>query len=158
MRTGIVREAAGETAYACGRWAEALAEFRAAKRMTGRGIYAPMMADCERALRRPEKAIEYDKPDVRANLDEVGNVELSIVVAGARRDMRQYEAALQLLETEPLNSKGRAEWLARLRYAYADTLLMAGRREDAIAWFHRVVAVDGNELTDADERLAELEK
>ena len=46
--------------------------------------------------------------------------------------------------------------MARLRYAYADTLLAAGRREDAVEWFHRAVAVDGNEATDAEERLAEL--
>ncbi|RZJ38636.1 MAG: tetratricopeptide repeat protein, partial [Brevundimonas sp.] len=51
MRVGLVREATGETAYACGNWAEALAEFRAAKRMTGRHSYAPMMADAERALK-----------------------------------------------------------------------------------------------------------
>jgi len=54
-RTGLVREACGETAYACGKWAEALSEFRAARRMTGGYIYAPMMADCERALKRPEQ-------------------------------------------------------------------------------------------------------
>ena len=63
---------------------------------------------------------------------------------------------LRLLETEPLHSKSRAEWVARLRYAYADALLDAGRREDAIEWFHRVVAVDGNKATDAEERLATL--
>ena len=70
MRVGLVREATGETAYACGNWAEALSEFRAAKRMTGRLIYAPMMADAERALKRPEKALEYDKSDIRSQLDE----------------------------------------------------------------------------------------
>src|SRR5215207_9666498 len=47
-RTGLVREACGETAYAAGKFAEALSEFRAAKRMTGGYLYAPMMADCER--------------------------------------------------------------------------------------------------------------
>lgn len=156
MRTGIVREAVGETAYASGKWAEALSEFRAAKRMTGRSLYAPMMADCERALKRPEKALAYDTPDVRAQLDEAGNVELTIVVAGARRDLGQVEAALQLLETEPLSTRGRADWVARLRYAYADTLLAAGRRDEAVEWFHRTVAVDGNKFTDAEERLAQL--
>lgn len=156
LRTGLVREAVGETAYACGNWAEALSEFRAAKRMTGRGIYAPMMADCERALKRPEKALDYDEAKVRAGLDEAGNAELTIVLAGARRDLGQVEAALQLLETEPLGSRSRADWVARLRYAYADTLLAAGRRADAIEWFHRTVAVDGNKLTDAEDRIASL--
>jgi tetratricopeptide (TPR) repeat protein len=115
-----------------------------------------MMADCERALKRPQKAIEYDTPAVRAHLDDAGQVELSIVVAGARRDQGQYDAAIRLLETEPLHTKGRGEWVPRLRYAYADALLDAGRREEAIEWFHRTVAVDGNQATDAVERLAEL--
>jgi len=157
MRVGLVREATGETAYACGNWAESLSEFRAAKRMTGRQIYAPMMADAERALKRPEKALEFDRPEIRAALDEAGNVELSIVVAGARRDLGQVDAALQILETEPLNTKGRADWVTRLRYAYADTLLAAGRKAEAITWFHRVAGTDAHEATDVLQRLAELE-
>ncbi|WP_396046580.1 hypothetical protein [Aeromicrobium sp. UC242_57] len=63
-RTGLVREACGETAYAAGKWAEALSEFRAARRMSGNYLYAPMMADCERALKRPAKALEYDTPEI----------------------------------------------------------------------------------------------
>ncbi|SKB08584.1 tetratricopeptide repeat protein [Aeromicrobium choanae] len=157
MRVGLVREATGETAYACGNWAEALSEFRAAKRMTGRQVYAPMMADAERALKRPEKALEYDKAEIRSHLDEAGNTELSIVVAGARRDLGQVDAALQILESEPLTTKGRADWVTRLRYAYADTLLAAGRKDEAITWFHRVAGTDGNGLTDVEERLAALE-
>ncbi len=155
-RNGLIREACGETAYAAGKFAEALSEFRAARRMNGQQHYVPMMADCERALGRPEKAIGYDTAEMRSRLDDAGQIELSIVVAGARRDLGQVEAAIRLLETEPLHSKSRADWVARLRYAYADALLDAGRREDAVEWFHRVVAVDGNNLTDADERLAEL--
>lgn len=156
-RTGLVREACGETAYACGKFAEALSEFRAARRMNGSYLYSPMMADCERALKRPEKAIAYDTSAVRSHLDDSGQIELSIVVAGARRDQGQFEAAIRLLETEPLHTKGRGDWVPRLRYAYADALLDAGRRAEAIEWFHRVVAVDGNSMTDAVERLADLE-
>jgi tetratricopeptide (TPR) repeat protein len=156
-RNGLIREACGETAYAAGKFAEALSELRAARRMNGEQHHAPMMADCERALGRPEKALGYDTPEIRAKLDEAGQIELSIVIAGARRDLGQVEAAVRLLETEPLHSKSRADWVARLRYAYADTLLDAGRREEAIEWFHRVVAVDGNHATDAEERLAALE-
>jgi tetratricopeptide (TPR) repeat protein len=155
-RTGLVREACGETAYACGKWAEALSEFRAARRMTGSYMYAPMMADCERALKRPDKAIAYDTTEIRSQLDDAGQIELSIVIAGARRDQKQYDAAIRLLETEPLHTKGRGEWVPRLRYAYADTLLAAGRTDEAIEWFHRTIAVDGNKTTDAEQRLAEL--
>ena len=48
--------------------------------------------------------------------------------------------------------------MVRLRYAYADTLLAAGRETDALAWFHRTQAIDGEQLTDAGERADELEQ
>jgi hypothetical protein len=47
--------------------------------------------------------------------------------------------------------------VARLRYVYADTLAEAGRAADALEWFHRTEAVDGEGLTDAAERAATLE-
>jgi tetratricopeptide (TPR) repeat protein len=156
QRSAVIREAVGETAYAAGKFAEALAELRTARRLSGRQDYAPMMADCERALGRPEKALEYDTPKVREGLEQPGSVELSIVMAGARRDLGQVSAALHLLESEPLHSSAREDWVARLRYAYADTLLAADRREEAVEWFHRTIAVDGNDVTDAEARLAEL--
>lgn len=156
-RVATVREAVGETAYATERYAEALSELRAAKRLNGASYYVPMMADCERALKRPERAIKMDTAEVRAKLEVDAQVELSIVVAGARRDLGQAEAAVQLLETESLHTKSRADWVVRLRYAYADALLDAERRAEAVEWFHRTVAVDGNTITDAEERLTELD-
>lgn len=156
-RVATVREACGETAYAAGKYAEALAELRAAKRMNGAASYVPMMADCERALGRPERALELDTPKTRERLDTSGTAELAIVVAGARRDLGQPEAARRLLEREQLSSNSRELWVARLRYAYADVLLELGQRDEAIEWFHRTVAVDGNEDTDAVDRLSELE-
>jgi predicted negative regulator of RcsB-dependent stress response len=156
-RTGIVREACGETAYAAGKWAEALSEFRAARRMNGSYAYTPMMADCERALGRPDKALTYDTPENRSHLDDAGNIELTIVIAGARRDRGQTDAALHLLETEPLHTKGRHDWVPRLRYAYADTLHAAGRTPEAIEWFHRTIATDPHHTTDAHQRLTQLD-
>jgi len=156
QRVAVIREAVGETAYAAGKFAEALTELRTARRLSGRQDYVPMMADCERALGRPEKALGYDTAAAREALDQSGSIELSIVIAGARRDMGQLAAALHILENEPLHSPVREDWVARLRYAYADALLAAERREEAVEWFHRTLAVDGNEVTDAQARLAEL--
>jgi hypothetical protein len=71
-RVGAVREAAGIAAYVTGRYAEALAELRAARRMSGDQSTLPMMADCERGLGRPAKALELaGSPDV-AKLDAAG--------------------------------------------------------------------------------------
>jgi hypothetical protein len=83
---------------------------------------------------------------------------MTIVEAGARRDLGQLDAALRTLEMAPLLSKSRDPWVVRLRYAYADTLLAADRASDALEWFHRTEAIDGDEITDAEERVAELER
>jgi tetratricopeptide (TPR) repeat protein len=156
-RIAVVREACGEAAYAAGEYAVALSELRAAKRMSGAAAYLPMMADCERALGRPDRALSMARSPAVATLEADQKAEMTIVEAGARRDLGDVEAALRTLENSPLRSRSRAEWVVRLRYAYADALIAAGRVDDATAWFHRAAAIDGDEVTDAAERAAELE-
>lgn len=156
-RIAVVREACGEAAYAAGEYAEALSELRAARRMNGSSDYLPVMADCERALGRPEKALALAHNPAVENLSPELRAEMTIVEAGARRDLGEVDAALRTLENAPLRSRTRADWVVRLRYAYADTLLAAGRTEDALEWFHRTVGIDAEEITDAAERAAELE-
>ena len=157
-RLAVVREAVGEAAYAAGEYTEALAELRAAKRMNGVQDYVAMMADCERALGRPDRALALVRNAPKEKLSHALLAELTIVEAGARRDRGEVDAALRTLETSHINSKSREPWVARLRYAYADTLVEAGRPTDALAWFHRTEAVDTESITDAAERAAELEK
>ncbi|MFL6137579.1 MAG: hypothetical protein ACJ74O_07235 [Frankiaceae bacterium] len=155
-RVAAVREAAGLTAYAAGRYAEALTELRAARRLADNPDVLPVMADCERGLGRPERALALlDHADAR-RLDRAGRVELLIVAAGARRDLGQPDAAVLTLEVPELHSGEAAEWTERLWYAYADALLAAGRRDEAIGWFEAVAAVDEDELTDAAERVEQL--
>lgn len=157
-RLAVVREAVGEAAYAAGEYTEALAELRAAKRMNGVQDYVAMMADCERALGRPDRALALVRNAPKEKLSHALLAELTIVEAGARRDRGELDAALRTLETSHINSKAREPWVARLRYAYADTLLEAGRPTDALTWFHRTEAVDGEGITDAADRAADLEK
>jgi tetratricopeptide (TPR) repeat protein len=156
-RIAVVREACGEAAYAAGEYADALSELRAAKRMNGSQEYLPVMADCERALGRPDRALALARNPAVANLSPALKAEMTIVEAGARRDLGEFDAALRTLENAPLRSRSREDWVVRLRYAYADSLLAAGRTEDAVEWFHRTVAVDGDQITDAAERAEELE-
>jgi tetratricopeptide (TPR) repeat protein len=158
QRLAVVREAVGEAAYAAGEYAEALAELRAAKRMNGAHDYVAIMADCERALGRPDKALTLLRNAPRQNFSAALTAETVIVEAGARRDRNEFDAALRILEQSPLNSRARAPWVARLRYAYADTLAAAGRTADALEWFHRTEAVDAEEITDAGARAAEIER
>ncbi|MGN6250232.1 MAG: hypothetical protein ACTHNS_00290 [Marmoricola sp.] len=157
-RLAVVREAVGEAAYGAGEFAEALQELRAARRMNGSPAYVAMMADCERALGRPDRALTLLRETARDGFASDQQAELVIVEAGARRDRGEIEAALRTLEHAPLESKARQPWVARLRYVYADTLLEAGREEDALAWFHRADAADGLGTTDAAARAAEVER
>ncbi len=157
-RIAVVREAVGEAAYAAGHYAEALAELRAAKRMNGATEYLPMMADCHRALGHPEQSLKLAKSPSVANFVPEAKAEMTLVEAGARRDMGQLDAALRTLELAPLTSNARAVWVVRLRYAYADTLEAAGREADALAWFHRTHAIDSEQVTDAAERADALER
>lgn len=156
-RVAAVREAAGFAAYAVAKYAEALAEFRAARRMTGSTDLWPVMADCERGLGRPERALAMaGEPEVQ-KLDRAGQVEMRLVVAGARRDMGQIEAAVVTLQSSELASSAIHPWTARLRYAYADALLAAEREDEAREWFAKALEADQGGTTDASDRLAELD-
>ncbi|MET9513494.1 hypothetical protein ABZX62_34480 [Streptomyces flavidovirens] len=156
-RVAAVREAAGFAAYATQRYTEALAEFRAARRMTGSVELWPVMADCERGLGRPERAMAMaGEPEVQ-KLDKAGQVEMRMVAAGARRDMGQIDAAIVTLQGPELASNSVQPWTARLRYAYADALLTAGREAEAREWFAKAIEADKDGLTDASDRLAQLD-
>ena len=156
-RVGIIREAAAEAAYNAGHFAEALIEFRAARRMRGIKEYWPLMADCERACGRPMKAIEMAGDPLVKNLDHASRVEMRIVAAGARMDMGNLDAALATLQCPDLTVTSVEPWSARIRYAYADVLEQMDRREEALEWFHRAAAVDADMLTDSDQRIRKLE-
>ena len=154
-RIAVVRETVGLVAYRAGEWAEAISELRAARRMSGGPGQLPVMADCERALGHPEKAIELSRSAEAAELDPSSAAELTIVVAGARADMGQLDAALANLESA-VRTSDVEPYTARLFYAYADLLLQADRRDEAIEYFMKAADLDVEEETDAGERLTEL--
>jgi tetratricopeptide (TPR) repeat protein len=154
-RIAVVREAVGIAAYHAGEWQIAIAEIRTYHRMTGKQTHLAILADCERAMGRPERAVDiYRSVDQKA-LDSAEAVELLIVAAGARRDMEQKDAAVAMLQIRELTAD--APWAARLRYAYADALLEVGRRDEAREWFSRALEVDPDGDTDAAERLLDLD-
>jgi tetratricopeptide (TPR) repeat protein len=156
-RVGIVRETTGIAAYRAGRWAEALAELRAARRLTGRTSYLPMLADSERALGRIDRALGVIAESAKFTLDRATEVELRIVESGIRRDQGLAEAAVVVLQVPELKERRMRPWSARLFYAYADALLDVGRTEQAREWFARAAAADRDEETDAAERFDELD-
>jgi tetratricopeptide (TPR) repeat protein len=156
-RVGVVRETAAIAAYQAGDWTTALAEFRAARRLTGRSSYLPLMADCERALGRLDRALDIvTGPDARS-ADHHTQIELRIVESGIRRDQGLPDAAVVALQGPELTSDRIRPEYARLYYAYADALLHAGREDEARVWFGRAASADTDDETDAAERYEELD-
>ena len=155
-RIAVVREAVGVAAYHCGDWAQALSEFRAARRMGSKSQLLPLIADCERGVGRPERAIELARSAEAAELGGDDADEMRIVAAGARADLGQLDQALALLSS-PLPDPARTgTTAARLFYAYAETLLALGRGDDALQWFIHAAAADLDGVTDAEDRVSEL--
>ena len=155
-RVAAVREAAGVTAYLDGDYAEAIAELRAVRRMTGSQAYVPMMADCERGLGRPKRALELLKEVDQRGLDIETRVECALVAAGARADLGQAEAGLVLLQAPDLKVLPAGSPRARLEYAYADLLSQTGRSDESLEWLVKSAESDIEGVTDAGERLEEL--
>jgi tetratricopeptide (TPR) repeat protein len=156
-RIGVVREGMGIAAYRAGHWAEALAELRAARRLTGRDEYLPLMADSERALGRLDRALDLVRSDEARRLPRAAKIELRIVESGIRRDQGMADAAVLALQVPELSDGRLRPWSARLFYAYGDALLAARRPEEARDAFSRAVVADENEETDALSRLDELD-
>jgi tetratricopeptide (TPR) repeat protein len=156
-RVAVVRETVGVAAYHAGLWAEALSELRAARRMSGSSHQLPLMADAERGLGRPERALELAGSPEAASLSTAERVEMAIVVSGARRDLGQTDAAVVALQIPELTAAATHAFTPRLRYAYADALLEAGRRDEALRWFALAADSDQDGETDAEDRLTDLQ-
>ena len=156
-RIGVVREVTGVAAYRAGRWADALAELRAARRLNGNGEYLPLIADSERALGRLDRALELVHSDEAKRLPRAAQIELRIVESGIRRDQGLADAAVLALQVPELTDGRVRPWSARLFYAYGDALLAAGRPEEAREAFSRAVIADEDEETDALSRLDALD-
>jgi tetratricopeptide (TPR) repeat protein len=156
-RVGVVRETCAIAAYQAGDWAAALAEFRAARRLTGRDSYLPLMADCERALGRLDRALDLvTSPEAKA-ADRETRLELRIVESGIRKDQGLLDAAVVALQGPELTASRIRPEHARLYYAYADALLATGRDDEAREWFGRAASADVDDETDAAERFEELD-
>ena len=155
-RIAAVREAVGIAAYQCGDWAQAIAELRAARRMGSKSPLLPLIADCERGLGRPERALELARGPEAAKLTGDEADEMRIVTAGARADLGQLEQALTVLSTPQLDPTRTGTIAARLFYAYAETLLALDRAAEALQWFLHAAEADVEGFTDAEDRVSEL--
>ncbi|MFC3298853.1 Uncharacterised protein [Arthrobacter agilis] len=141
-RLAAVREAVGVTAYAAGHYGEALREFRTFRRISGSNVHLPVMADCERGLGRPDRALDLARSEEAETLDAAGKAELAMVVSGARADLGQVEAAVSALEIPQLDLHRAFSFSPRLFRAYADALDAAGRSTESDTWRRQAAVAD----------------
>ncbi|MDT0196272.1 hypothetical protein Q9R30_12990 [Arthrobacter sp. AB6] len=141
-RLAAVREAVGLTAYAAGHYGEALREFRTYRRISGSNVHLPVMADCERGLGRPDRALDVARSEEAQDLDAPGKAELAIVAAGARTDLGQLDAAVAELEIPQLDINRAFSYSPRLFRAYADALAGVGRDAEAEKWRKQAVVAE----------------
>jgi tetratricopeptide (TPR) repeat protein len=141
-RLAAVREAVGLTAYAAGHYGEALREFRTYRRISGSNVHLPVMADCERGLGRPDRALDVVRSEEAQDLDAPGKVELAIVASGARTDLGQLDAAVAELEIQQLDINRAFSYSPRLFRAYADALAAVGRTTEAGKWQKQAVVAE----------------
>lgn len=156
-RVPAAREALGMVAYSMGDFARALSEFRTVKRLSGSSHLLPLMVDCERGLGRYERALDLAGAPEVGSLAIEDRVELAIVVSGIRRDLGQLDAAAVALQIPAARLARRQPWAARLFYAQAEVELARGDTESARRLFSLALDADQDLMTDAGDRLAELD-
>lgn len=154
-RFPLVREIVGVAQYVNGNWQEALNDFRAVKRMAIADHLVPLMADCERGLGRPAKAIAFLAEN--RHLTGVDRIEAAIVEAGARSDLEQNDAALVALKIPALTGFPADQTAyARLCFAYAGTLAKLNQVSEALNWYRKADSADPG-ATDAAQFLTDAQ-
>lgn len=152
-RSATVRELLGLAHYQLGRFREAVRELAAYRRMSGRHDQDHLIADAERGLGRPEKALQTINEIPLAELDEEARVEVRVVGAGALADLGRHDEAVALLQRGPVRPREVEPHHLRLWYALADALESAGRRRDARGWWDQIYAEDPEFFDVARRRL-----
>lgn len=132
-RIDFARETLAFVAYRQGDYKLALREFRTAFRMNGFLDYLPFIADCERGMGEPKKAIETAMSDDAKYLRGESKAEMFLVYAGALGDLELWDKAIEIVHT-----LGRSKGLAgeyRMRAVQAEQYFFeqAGRSDEAVA-------------------------
>lgn len=130
-RIDLARETLALIAYRQGNYRLAVREFRTAMRMNGFPDYMPFIADCERGLGNPEKAIEIAKSPEASRLTGESKAEMLLVYAGALADLQKWNNAIGVADML-LRAKGMpGEYRMRAAQAEQYFLEQAGRTKDA---------------------------
>jgi tetratricopeptide (TPR) repeat protein len=152
-RSITVRELLGLAYYHLGKFRDAVRELGAYRRLSGEHDQDPPFADAERALGRPDKAVEILSALPRDEVSEEVLVEALVVLAGALRDLGRADEAVRALEGGPVRPVEVLPHHLRLWYALADALEDADRRREARSWWDAIYAEDPEFFDVASRRL-----
>ena len=141
-RVDIARETLGFIAYRQGEYALAERELRTAMRMNGELDYLPFIADCERGLGNPDKAIEVALSEEATHLKGEPKFELMLVFAGAYADKDNFDQALKIVRTLKRVKNLPGEYRMRALQAEQNFLDLAGQVEESEALDDQVAALE----------------
>ena len=149
-RVDFARETYALVAYRVGEYETALREFRTAYRMNRYPDYLPFMADCERALGHPEKAIELAMSEDAKNLVADSKAEMFIVYAGALGDLGKWDKAIEVIRRLSRSRGLPGPYRMRALQAEQNLLEQAGREQEAQDLEDTVETFE-DEYADADD-------
>lgn len=132
-RIDFARETLAFVAYRQGDYKLALREFRTAFRMNGFLDYLPFIADCERGMGEPKKAIETAMSDDAKYLRGESKAEMFLVYAGALGDLELWDKAIEIVHTLGRSKGLDGEYRMRAVQAEQYFLEQAGRSDEAVA-------------------------
>ena len=130
-RIDFARETLAFAAYRTGDYKLALREFRTAYRMNGFLDYLPFIADCERGVGEPKKAVELALSDEGKQLHGAPKVEMFLVYAGALGDLEMWDKAIEVVHTVGRSQGLPGEYRMRAVQAEQYFLEEAGRSKEA---------------------------
>jgi tetratricopeptide (TPR) repeat protein len=155
-RSVSVREVLGMALYQQGRWREALSELQTYRRISGRADQNHLIADAERGLGRPERAVPLAEEALAGRGVPIeAKAESVIVAASALADMGRFDQALGLLRRVRTRDDVARPEVIRVWYVIADILEKAGRPKEAAEQFRKILRHDPSAY-DVAERIAQL--
>ncbi len=132
-RVDIARETLALITYRQGDYKRALREFRTVFRMNGYGDYLPFMADCERGLGNPQKAVDIALSDDAKKLRGESKAEMFLVYAGALADLDLFDKAIEVCHTLAHSKGVGGAYRMRAVQAEQNFLEQAGHSDEAEA-------------------------
>lgn len=154
-RSAAVREALGLSRYRTGAHREARSELSAAQRLSGSADFTAMLADIERALGRPEKAIELFTGSDTSKMAPDTAAELLLVAAAAYGDLGRPAAGAALIRRHGTWPAHLRDHHLRLAYTQGTLFEQAGDHASARRAFERVATADPD-FFDVTDRLRAL--